>query len=260
MASYYGLSSLMISATAARSSHEGFLKRRRVIFSPALGEEKNYHLRYGIVEPEIDIGSSILSTRGWAAQERMLAPRIIHYTRRQMIWECAEGLACEASGPVASGPYKFVSPLLYNYPILQKRRLQPLFTAALVGANSPCRIPLDDAENGMPLLLQAWYNCVTDYSNCHLTMPSDKLHAVAGIATLLNNSGKLGHYLAGIWTERLVFHLAWGKHEEHLFPKKDYRAPSWSWASLDGRVTYDTMPRWEEVHKSLSDETKKERA
>lgn len=148
MASYYGLSSLMISATAARDSCEGFLTRRDVIVSPRLGVERSRYSRYGIIRPDRDIADSILSTRGWAAHERLLAPRIIHYTRRQMIWECAEGLASEASGP-----HLLKSPVTNDYPILQKRRLQPLFTEALVEASSRFCIPLNPARSGVPLLL-----------------------------------------------------------------------------------------------------------
>lgn len=31
-----------------------------------------------------------LNTRGWGLQERILAPRTIHFTRTQLFWECAE--------------------------------------------------------------------------------------------------------------------------------------------------------------------------
>ncbi|CAN9466883.1 unnamed protein product [Alternaria alternata] len=62
-----------------------------------MGKKQNYHLYESQLNSEININKSVLATRGWAAQERILAPRVIHYTTRQMIWECAQAFWCEAS-------------------------------------------------------------------------------------------------------------------------------------------------------------------
>ncbi|CAI9634129.1 unnamed protein product [Alternaria burnsii] len=96
MASYYGLSTLMISATAAEDSSRGILNPRNVSHSPMLGRGRTTSLYQRLLRGGFEIDRSVLATRGWAAQERMLAPRILHYTRQQMIWECAEGLLYEA--------------------------------------------------------------------------------------------------------------------------------------------------------------------
>ncbi|KAI4703473.1 hypothetical protein J4E89_010049 [Alternaria sp. Ai002NY15] len=255
MASYYGLSSLMISATAARNSHEGFLKRRNVIFSPGLGDKKSFYLRYGVIRPDADIAASILSTRGWAAQERMLAPRVLHYTQRQMIWECTNGMVSEASGiQVMDYP-----PIPRHFPALRKRRLQCFFEEALSVASNHFPTSERAPKNDVQLLLQAWHECIDEYSVRDLTMPSDKLHAVAGIATLLNKYSEMGHYLAGIWSTRLADNLAWRKHKGYLSHPENYRAPSWSWASLDGRVRFHGPQRSGVCH-ALSSETMEKRA
>ncbi|KAK9420684.1 putative heterokaryon incompatibility protein [Seiridium unicorne] len=67
----------------------------------------------------------------------------------------------------------------------------------------------------------------------NLTVQSDKLTALAGLARRFSTPS-MGKYLAGIWYSQLPDALAW----RIQLPKKpgQYRAPSWSWASLDGEV------------------------
>lgn len=36
-----------------------------------------------------------LLTRGWVFQERILSPRVLHFSSREMIWECRQEVACE---------------------------------------------------------------------------------------------------------------------------------------------------------------------
>jgi len=43
-----------------------------------------------------DILGRVLYTRGWVFQERMLSPRILHYSAKQLFWDCAEKTACES--------------------------------------------------------------------------------------------------------------------------------------------------------------------
>lgn len=85
-----------------------------------------------------------------------------------------------------------------------------------------------------------WYKIVADYSSRVITYEEDKLPALAGLAIEYGKaSGKT--YLAGLWKESLLDDLLWrqGKfeysNEEPLTPAK-YRAPSWSWASVDGII------------------------
>lgn len=39
-----------------------------------------------------------LLSRGWAFQERLLAPRILHFCESELIWECRETTTCECGG------------------------------------------------------------------------------------------------------------------------------------------------------------------
>jgi hypothetical protein len=88
-----------------------------------------------------------------------------------------------------------------------------------------------------------WTRLVEDYSQRYLTREGDKLPALSGIAQLYQEKHK-DTYLAGIWLSCLLEHLCWcvpnDVTESHR--PSDYRAPSWSWASIDGKVVFDSLP------------------
>ena len=89
------------------------------------------------------------------------------------------------------------------------------------------------------------------YSKCRLTFPSDKLIALSGLAKdmykrLQELRPRPHRYLAGLWKERLIETISWSV----WWPAKrasEYRAPSWSWACLDGHVSIhqpQSTDRW----------------
>lgn len=123
-------------------------------------------------------------------------------------------------------------------------------------------IPGEGAIRQVNLLLQAdtadqrekWYGKIEDYSSRFLTYESDKLVAIASFARHFQNDMlEGGAYLAGLWKEHFPGCLLWRVkrdadvawyREKHPFaafePRRPMvcRASSWSWASLDGEITY----------------------
>lgn len=82
---------------------------------------------------------------------------------------------------------------------------------------------------------------------CQLTKPEDKLVALSGIARLILE--KVGtDYLAGLWRDELSDGLLWrveNCQQANLSPSTRpsvYRAPSWSWASIDAMLSTDPLP------------------
>jgi hypothetical protein len=67
-------------------------------------------------------------------------------------------------------------------------------------------------------------------------MPDDRLPALAGIARELEIAWK-DTYVAGMWLSNLFEWLTWYSDCKEP-PKSAYRAPSWSWASVDGTITF----------------------
>ncbi|KAJ4351485.1 uncharacterized protein N0V89_006828 [Didymosphaeria variabile] len=242
MSLYYGRSSLMISATAAEDSTRGILTNRHIRYSPLLGKGRNYQLRPGQLSSSYGIDSSMLATRGWAAQERVLAPRIVHYTTHQMVWECGHGHEFEASKT------KYAKHIWD----LDKAAIQPLVTDALQAIDTgevPRRSEsvtqnAERADLNLSKRLDAWHSCVQEYSRRNLALSSDKLHAISGIAGIINYDGEMGEYLAGVWSKHLGAGLAWSNANWSPFDTPPiYTAPSWSWTSVNGPVEPDTLGR-----------------
>jgi hypothetical protein len=152
-----------------------------------------------------------LHNRGWVFQERFLSPRVLYFGQHQLLWECRTLHRCEVF---------------------------------------PERIPCHWSDKEMDALIESednydgqmtmrtfglWNDLVEQYSNCDLTLPCDKLHAMAGIAKLFE-AFTGDEYLAGLWKSRFVDMLDWRVFSPEPRRSLEYRAPSWSWASIDGPV------------------------
>ena len=83
-------------------------------------------------------------------------------------------------------------------------------------------------------LYSLWDEVVIRYTHAQLTVSSDKLVALSGIAkevqTMIGDE-----YKAGLWRRHMVHQLLWCVAGESLAPPA-YRAPSWSWASVDRKI------------------------
>jgi hypothetical protein len=88
-----------------------------------------------------------------------------------------------------------------------------------------------------------------------LSEPTDKLHAVAGVAKMLNPSGELGTYWAGIWSAYLLDGLNWYRYSYKLRLPPVYTAPTWSWAGVEGEVA---CAIW--IPRKSTDDTEESRA
>lgn len=158
--------------------------------------------------------------RGWIYQELLLSPRLALFLDSEIVWQCQEHTECQCS------PYE---PLVVWDPDQDrsKGRLRRLNGARSAFRNKPSLLPLDAAAY--------WWSHVEAYSPCQLTNPSDKLPAIQGLAARMGSVLRLGSYIAGAWEDTLLTDLAWFA----LFPgtgPKTWRAPTWSWASVDGAV------------------------
>ena len=241
LASTYGQAVLMLSATVGEDSNSGILHGRHIQYSPALGVNKNRYLRLRLLRWKWDIECSSLARRAWASIERILAPRIVHFTQRQMIWECAAGVQFEASGIIdkkhGSGQVRQFYRKQYMQPYIEKALFDHPIEVEAVGS---------EAEMAREVArFEAWHNCLDEFSGRQLSASSDKLPAITPIARIIDD-GNMGEYLAGVWSKNVAFGLAWGRSWPLLKPSPTYRAPSWSWASVDGPIS-STLTSWPET-------------
>lgn len=163
-----------------------------------------------------------LYARGWVFQERMLAPRILHYSREQIYWDCATVSACET--------------LPAGMPL-------ELDTRARVDRQWRGWLRTPPREDETMDVNSFWASAVRTYSNSNLSCQSDKLLALWGIAAPVaeKQKGEWGAWGAGLWASQLEQQLAWTV----VTPRVSTRPinvglekfPTWSWASVVGAVS-----------------------
>lgn len=158
-----------------------------------------------------------LARRGWTLQENVLSPRHLYYGANLIHWTCP---TARRSANGMRGMYDYdkkypaISSVLFND--ILRRQIQ---------------VPAYDEEK----VLSEYYDLVEQYSARNLTKGSDKFPAFSGIVQRLQPV--LGDYLAGLWFRDIIRGLWWVKKDGGV-PVREYRAPSWSWASVDGPVSY----------------------
>ncbi|PQE18317.1 heterokaryon incompatibility protein [Rutstroemia sp. NJR-2017a WRK4] len=161
--------------------------------------------------------------RGWCVQERLLPHRVLYFTDHQVLWQCDSKLSCEAFPDVMPDLYgsHWYVPESGNVP------------KTSLGYSPPTKGILDEQ------LARWWHRIMEDYSDCMLSYPSDKLIAIAGIAELFQKlTGD--QFVAGLWKSSILETLTWRlAHTSRGIAKRpaSYRAPTWSWASLNEAVT-----------------------
>jgi hypothetical protein len=99
-------------------------------------------------------------------------------------------------------------------------------------------------------MMDLWSNIVRDFTTRKLSVASDKLLAISGLA---EEYGKLigGKYLTGLWERNLVNGLLWRRASSFTGPRR--RSPSWSWTSIDGKVDWWNFQDTSGVQVSLLD-------
>ncbi|RSM08593.1 hypothetical protein CEP52_004608 [Fusarium oligoseptatum] len=165
-----------------------------------------------------------LLTRAWVFQERLLSPRMLHFAKRELVWECRTCVSCDC-GKDHDKPSDD----------LEFRRL--------VSSQS---IKTSDVT---PMQLRyLWYAIAQRYSHVmgNLTHESDVFPALSGLASRI--SGLLNDdYMAGLWRSNMVEGLLWTRDNKQGCMKdgkpKKWRAPSWSWASIVGEIVYQHKAR-----------------
>ena len=167
-----------------------------------------------------------LMKRAWVVQELLLAPRILHLTGKQLFWECYDLEACES---YPDG----IPPNMERRPILREARWRAFSHGQRRSATEARRSERSSKDD----LWNLWTGIVKTYTACKLTYTSDKLIALSGVAKLMEKALD-DQYCAGMWRKNLPRQLFWRCcAEQKLRLRPDpYRAPSWSWLSLNGLI------------------------
>lgn len=187
--------------------------------------------------------------RAWVMQERMLSPRTLAFAESQLFWECRCKRASEEF------PSEFPIELFEKW---QRDFDQPDLHDKLkihaLNQHADSRF----GDKRIARLSLAWHNLVMLYSTKEITFEQDKLVAVAGLAGLF--AQQMGtDYIAGLWRITLLSDLLWKVNADNCVRDRPliYRAPSWSWASVECPVRY--RPGWIKSNKVTVTHAKIER-
>ncbi|KAK1531288.1 hypothetical protein CPAR01_10937 [Colletotrichum paranaense] len=82
---------------------------------------------------------------------------------------------------------------------------------------------------------------VEEYSGCSLTYEKDKLAALNGMTGIFSNAS-LSRYISGIWNTHIVRQICWSLNPAaEKKPRPAHPAPSWSWASVQSKVSFKAI-------------------
>ncbi|KAK6431817.1 hypothetical protein LTR95_012015 [Oleoguttula sp. CCFEE 5521] len=162
-----------------------------------------------------------LYSRGWVVQERYLAPRVLHFGSDRIFWECNEEPWIDESFPDGFSCCPDYEPVI-DWPFNSTHIVQ----SKLLSGLGP----------GVPNLTSVhalWHETIDAYTSCDLSYPDkDILVALAGIAERFGRSYE-HQYVAGVFEAHLPYDLLWQHKGER---SETDRAPTWSWASIDGPI------------------------
>ena len=232
MGSVYAGSMLTIAAADAAESNDGFLRYRsplrqqdcrllRDATHTVFAEAPNCCCTLGPCP-----GSSRLDTRGWVLQERVLSPRTLYFGTNGVHWECRGGNLCDEQ------------PSFRHEPSLGGHHARPNSTMKKLYRTLCDLTAAADDTKARGDLLSCWNRVMETYSKTKLSYQSDKLVAVAGIASILQD--RLDFQASyGLWLPWLDVQLLWTRftgydpRDWRSFSRNDF-APTWSWASVSG--------------------------
>ncbi|KAI1135697.1 heterokaryon incompatibility protein-domain-containing protein [Hypoxylon sp. FL0543] len=234
----YRNAEVTVVATSATSSHDGFLQRSldaipavKIAYSiehPGATVTNESANQYMIVcrekNPEerhrmFAVNGSRWNTRAWTMQERSLSTRSIHFCRNRIFYECRNCLRSEDNEPPQE------SDLINS--VLWPRGRTPSF-----------------AE-----LYQHWQLFLAEYCQRNLTVATDKLPAIQSVAAEITAvTGREYIPYAGMWLHNLRSELLWHTSAfGNTSRPSQWRAPSWSWASVEGNLVF-----WQRSFRSAS--------
>ncbi|KAI0451343.1 heterokaryon incompatibility protein-domain-containing protein [Xylaria acuta] len=276
---------LAIAASRASSCDEGFLQVRRegqlIMSGTHQGIPLVVFTRYGaghkssLGNVPYPFWELPLFNRGWCFQERLLAPRTLHFARDELFFQCRTEDRCECGGRSPWNPAKGLCHAYYAATVSwdsrqicafegQERRhldadsdnddeASSLSTGESITIES---FPENNAtalvrrlydvpagiteDQEIPIRFgQLWGDIVSDYASLNLTFQRDMLPALSGIANLML-AYYPGRYFAGLWELDIHYLLGWhsARNDGRCYRPQEATAPSFSWASRSGPVGF----------------------
>lgn len=238
MHSIFSNAVVSLSALDSPDSNSGFLTARKVNDTMVNICGSEIGVRSRLLPMADAISKSVLETRAWCFQERLLPPAVLHFGKEQLYWECLEAEASESL---------------------------PEFNFATQPAHLLHQMNIDENDRHRSWH-QTWLTLVEKYSGRSITRPGDRLPALRGLAEYIKFAiprCARGYYTYGVWSEHACAGLLWqrkyssfetgwkppaplhnvsealpARKSQIRIPGNEDRAPSWSWASINRPIDW----------------------
>lgn len=182
---------------------------------------------HNIIEP--------ITERAWTLQESWLSARLLIYGEGPLQWKCLSRADIDG--------YKYASmPQLTTLLSEDRHRFFPRKENGSTSVAGTVFQPILSRFQSLSFehkLTETWKNLVEEFSQRKLTVIHDKLPALSGIATEFHKISQDDFY-AGLWKTAMVEQLLWhhaGDDPPRSLPAS-FRAPSWSWAAVEGKISF----------------------
>ncbi len=159
---------------------------------------------------------------------------------------------------VGGGTHSITVPVaVVRYRSPAEKRLRFLHTTAMAGQRGDFQLLLAAQHDTIMKRAQfhlAWYALVQRYATRGLTRESDRLMALAGVASSVHRVTHVS-WVAGLWADTLAMDLLWYVADDAaVHPSRIASpaittstavcdAPSWSWARIGGRVVSSLLEK-----------------
>ncbi|CAF9931227.1 MAG: hypothetical protein ALECFALPRED_004959 [Alectoria fallacina] len=314
----YGNAYITLAADDSRDSSEGLFRiRSPSLVTPtvmATAWKEAISKKFVVIPRRFwseSVAESPLNRRAWVLQERYLSPRIIHFGKTQILWECKSRDCCETFPDgipeVAQDIHTRFKGDNFDVDGLRLRQANlkddqvrsdsedddhssdtaspsakhqdrdgrsnvTVQAHSRVDETSADQVPHSQTQGSRgdessPHVRRkcntrslngyyVWSRLLEKYSKTTITFPTDRLVALSGLAQIMSEA--LGdRYRAGLWESILSSQLLWrvGQFTPHSvfdvgkepapalhnranpIARRIRRAPSWSWASVEGAIS-----------------------
>ncbi|KAI1338661.1 heterokaryon incompatibility protein-domain-containing protein [Xylariaceae sp. FL0016] len=244
MARIYNQATVTIVASKANQAADGFLDDIN------LGDRTNLAVKlpFRCPGPERTLGTAFITnfntsrnaepinSRAWTFQEYYLSNRILEFTSLQMRWTCASA----NKGIEYCDGWKWERNLGND-------------NAEVLNPYHDLKKDIKEMESSRSSeqwmrdwVHMRWSGAVSHYTARELSVPTDKVLAISGIAQVFARHIK-EVYMAGFWASTLPSHLCWHTmpdQKSQRLPSRSglYQGPSWSWLSVNSHI-YDVYSR-----------------
>ena len=193
-----------------------------------------------------------INTRGWTLQEHLLSRRRLIVGTWSTEWHCRREdddhedddhrdgwIPSHRVGPSAGIPITKSGGSWAGRGPFESKEAESVYTSDFLDAAMFFSVnpgyPSGQLEKYV--VHSSWEGIVESYTLRSVTESQDRIFAISGIAERFA-SFIPKRYIAGLWEDMMPASLFWSNLHQPTDRPAQYRGPSWSWMSVDGRVIH----------------------